>query len=253
LSVIERPDDAGYLVEATRGLDVLLWITPPGYGSDDVRGYQNRLGRAVANAVRTNGIPRVVNLSSLGADHEFGVGPICGLHDVEYLLDGAAPNITHLRPGFFFENLLWQFEEMRDHGRISFPLGGMRRYPMIATRDIGLVAARQLISRSWTGRIVMELHGPADLSFDEVAEILSREIGRKITYVRCTAREAHSMMINAGLSENAADLMVEMFGAVQAGTLRPSQPRSPQTTTTTTLVEFAHEVLIPKFAVPVSH
>ena len=56
-------DDVDYLVNATRGVDALFWATPPGYGSDDVRAFQNRLGKAAATAVRANEILRVVNLS----------------------------------------------------------------------------------------------------------------------------------------------------------------------------------------------
>ena len=123
---IGSQDDADYLVKATRGADALFWVTPPGYGSDDVRAFQNRLGHAAAMAIRTNRIPRVVNLSSIGAELGAGVGPINGLHDVEALLDEVATNITHLRPGFFFENLLWQVDSIRKWGRISLPLSGDR-------------------------------------------------------------------------------------------------------------------------------
>ena len=182
---IGSQDDADYLTKATQDVDALFWVTPPGYGSDNVRAFQNRLGKAAATAIRTNHIPRVVNLSSIGAQFSSGVGPINGLHDVEELLDDAADNITHLRPGFFFENLLWQLDSIKKSGRISLPISGSRRYPMIATRDIGRVAAERLMDQEWTGHFVRELHGPADLSFDEVAGILSKVLGRKIVYVKC--------------------------------------------------------------------
>jgi uncharacterized protein YbjT (DUF2867 family) len=130
-------EDADYLTRATRKMDALYWATPPGYGSDDVRAFQNRLGQAAATAIRANKIPRVVNLSSVGANMATGAGPVSGLHDVEEMLNEAAENITHLRPGFFFENLLWQMDTIRKWGRISLPLSGSARYPMIATRDIG--------------------------------------------------------------------------------------------------------------------
>ena len=181
---IGSQDDADYLVKATRGVDALFWATPPGYGSDDVRAFQNRLGRTAATAIRTNRIPRVVNLSSLGAQLDSGVGPINGLHDVEGLSDEAATHITHLRPGFFFENLLWQLDSIRKCGCISLPLSGARRYPMLATRDIGRVAAARLASRGWVGHFVGELHGPADFSFDEVAGILADVLGRNIEFVK---------------------------------------------------------------------
>ena len=140
------------------------------------------------NRVRVNQIPRVVNLSSLGAQFASGVGPINGLYDVEYRLDDAASSITHLPPGFFFENLVWQADSIEKWGRISLPLSGSTRYPMIAARDIGGVAAEQLIDRDWRGHSVRELHGPADLCFDEVVDILSRVLGRKIAMSSATGK-----------------------------------------------------------------
>ena len=124
---------------------------------------------------------------------------------------------------------------------------------MIATRDIGRVAAARLASRGWIGHFVGELHGPADLSFDEVAEILSRGAwaGRSSTS-SATAQEARQAMLENAMSENAADLMLEMYDAVETGRLRPIEPRSPQTTTPTTLAEFARDVMLPLVAEPVS-
>ncbi len=232
-------DDADYLTKATYGSDALFWVTPPGYGSDNVRAFQNRLGQAAARAIRANGISRVVNLSSIGAESASGVGPINGLHDVEGLLDEASTNITHLRPGFFFENLLWQLDSIRRSNKISLPISGSRRFPMIATRDIGRFAAARLASRGWMGHFVSELHGPADLSFDEVAGVLSETLGRKITHTKCSPSDARRAMIDSAMSENAADVMIELYDAVETGRLRPLEPRSPQNTTSTTLAEFA--------------
>lgn len=82
--------------------------------------------------MRANLVPRVVNLSSVGAQFDSGVGPVSGLHDVEEQLDDAAMNIVHLRPGFSFENLLAQRERIRKLGRISTPISGTRRFPLTA-------------------------------------------------------------------------------------------------------------------------
>ncbi len=157
--VIGSQDDADYLVSATHDVDALFWVTPPGYGSDNVRAFQNRLGIAAAFAIRTNHIPRVVNLSAIGAQLSSGVGPICGLYDVEGLLDEAGDNITHLRPGFFFENFLMQLDSITKWGRISWPISGSRSFPMIAARDVGRVAAVRLADPKWAGIYIRELHG----------------------------------------------------------------------------------------------
>jgi len=250
-TVIGAQDDVDYLCKATQGVDALFWATPPGYGSDNVREFQNRVGTVAANAIQTNNIARVVNLSSIGADLESGNGPIGGLHDVEGLLNKTACNVLHLRPGFFFENLLWQLDSIRKWGRISLPLSASTRYPMLATRDIGRVAATRLTSTGWTGQIVQELHGPVDLNFREVAEILTEALGRKIVYIKCDREEMRDIMLKNALSENAADLMLELYEAVDVGRLRLTQPRSPETTTPTTFAEFAREVILPLITAPV--
>ena len=249
--VIGPQDDADYLVSATQDVDALFWVTPPGYGSDNLRAFQNRLGVAGSFAIRANHIPRVVNLSSIGAQLSSGVGPICGLYDVEGLLDEAAGNITHLRPGFFFENFLMQLESITKWRRISLPISGSRTFPMIAARDVGRVAAVRLVDPTWTGMYIRELHGPADLSFDEAAEIISQVLGRKILYIRSDKQEARHVLLNTGMSENLADSLLEMYDAVAMGRLQPLQPRSLESTTPTTLTEFVHEVMLPLIAQPV--
>jgi uncharacterized protein YbjT (DUF2867 family) len=245
---IGSQDDADYLIDATGDVDALFWVTPPGYGSDNLRAFQNRLGKAAATAVRTNQIPRVVNLSSIGADLESGAGPISGLHDVENLLDDAANNITHLRPGFFFENLLWQLDSIRESGKISLPISGSRSYQMVASRDIAHVTAELLSSDSWSGYYVRELHGPADVSFDDVSDVLTDVLGRKITYSKCDPAQMRHGILSLGISENAADSLLEMYDAVESGLMQARQPRSGETTTPTTLAEFAREVLLPLVA-----
>ncbi len=91
------------------------------------------------------------------------------------------------------------------------------------------------------------------MSFDDVAEILTEALGRRIIYVRCDGPQAHQAMVAGGLSENSADLMLEMYGAIEAGIARPIQPRSAETTTPTTLAEFAREVILPLVEEPAAH
>jgi uncharacterized protein YbjT (DUF2867 family) len=246
-------DDLGYMVRATEDVDALFWVTPPGYGSDNVRAFQNRMARAAVAAIRTNEIPRVVNLSSIGADQDSGVGPIGGLHDVESQLNDAGDNITHLRPGSFYENLLRQVDIIKNEGKISLPISGSRHLPMIAARDVARVAADRLANRDWTGQSIRELHGPDDLSLDEVAKVLSKALGRSIEYVRCDREQARHALLQSAISENSADLILEMYEAIETGRIRLLKPRSPETTTPTTLAEFARLVMQPRLAESITH
>ena len=70
---------------------------------------------AVVAAVAENGIARVVFQSSIGAEKRHGAGEIDGLARTEEALDATGADVTHLRCGFFFSNLLLQTG--RDPGR----------------------------------------------------------------------------------------------------------------------------------------
>ncbi|MGQ0613399.1 MAG: NmrA family NAD(P)-binding protein [Planctomycetaceae bacterium] len=237
--------DAAYVTEATRGCKALFWVTPPDYAVKDLRAFQRRCGDAAAKAVRANTISRVVHISSIGAQLSKGVGPINGLHDVEQLLDEATKNVTHLRPAFFFENFASQLDNIRLKSSIFLPISGDRRIPMVATRDIAHIAAHRLMDRKWTGRSVRGVHGPEDLSFDEVAGQLSEALGRRITHVRVPEEEARKALLAAGMGKSACHAMLELHRAIEAGTLLSAEPRTEKTTTPTSFFEYARQALAP--------
>ena len=244
-------DDAAFLTEATRGADALLWVTPPNPRAPDVRNFQRACGRAAAQAIKVNRIKRLVNISSIGAHLGSGTGPINGLYDVERLLDEASPNVTHLRCGYFFENFLYQLDSIRREERFYLTVSGNRRMPAIATRDIARVAADRLMDVTWTGRSVRGLHGPADLSMDEAAAELSRGLGRTIRYAKVPEETLRSALEKMGMSEDSIESMLEMYRVLELGILKPAEPRTAETTTPTTLEEFAREVMAPMLAEPV--
>lgn len=241
-------EDVKFLNQATRGVDALFWMTPPNYKSEDFRAWQNKVGRAAQAAIRENQIPRVVNLSSAGAQLDSGVGPIGGLHDVEKLLDEVCPNVTHLRPGFFFENFLMQVEHMKHESCLYGTVSGTREFAMVATQDIARIAADRLLDERWTGRSVRGIHGPTDLSYEEAVKEISKGIGRPIRYVQVAEQDVRSAMISMGLSAQMADLLLEMYRAADRGLLIPAEPRTHETTTPTKLEDFAREVLAPVVA-----
>ena len=76
--------------------------------------------------------------------------------------------------------------------------------------------------------------------------------GRKIQYIRADVQEARHALLNTGMSENLADLLLEMYDACEMGRLQPLQPRSLESTTPTTLGDFAHDVMLPLVGQPVS-
>jgi len=241
-------DDAASLTAATAGAGALLWVTPAAPNVANLRAAQNDFGLAAAAAVQANGIPRVVNISSVGAQHDAGTGPIAGLHDVEEMLDATGASVLHLRPAYFFENYLPQAQVIRAMGGIMLPISGDISLPMIATRDIGAVAADKLLDNGWSGTSVLGLHGPQDLTFDEAAAAISAAIGRNVGHTPVDEMQARMGLSMLGLSQSLIDAMIEMYHGIETGHVVAAEPRTPETTTPTTMLDWAAEAMAPMFA-----
>ena len=161
-------DDVGAMTRAFRGTHVAYLLIPPSYGETDFRGYQNRVGQALAEAVSAAQVSHVVNLSSVGAHLAELVGPINGLHEQEQRLNRlAGVNVLHLRPVSFMENVLFSIHLIKQAGINGTPLRADLAIPMIATQDIAAVATRRLLALDFSGKSTQELLGPRELSMGE--------------------------------------------------------------------------------------
>jgi uncharacterized protein YbjT (DUF2867 family) len=106
-AAIGSVEDGAFLAQAFQGADAVFAMIPPNYAAPDMRAYQKAVVAAFASSLREAKVPRVVTLSSVGADQPSGNGPVAGLHDLEQALAGIAGlHAIHVRAGFFMENHL---------------------------------------------------------------------------------------------------------------------------------------------------
>jgi uncharacterized protein YbjT (DUF2867 family) len=237
--------DGAFVQRATAGTDTLFWLTPPSYETDDLRAFQKELGGVAAAAVRANGIPRVVYLSSVGAQLDAGTGPILGLRYGEKMLNDTPAQLTHLRPTYFMENYLHSLDTIKEAGSVFLPIRGSVRMPMIATQDIAEAAAKRILDPEWGAKeTVMTLLGPEDVTFDEAARILSEGLGKTVKHITVTPEQAREAMAQTGLKAKTVDLFLEMYDWMDQR-MDAGEPRTPETTTPTTLASFTREVLKP--------
>ncbi|MCU0611954.1 MAG: NmrA family NAD(P)-binding protein [Candidatus Eisenbacteria bacterium] len=237
--------DQGFVTDVMKGMSAVFWLTPPNSSSDDFRGYQRRLGAIAAEAIEVSGVPRVVNLSSVGAQHGHSCGPVNGLHDVEQAINAAAPNVTHLRPGAFMENYLGSVGTIRTASSAFLPVAGSARIPTVATRDIADAAARVILDGSWTGQRVMTVFGPQELSFDEMASTVSSLIGRPVKHVPVTPEQARESLVKMGIGEDMARQYVELYQSFESGFITRGLPPQPDMRGPTTFAQFARELILP--------
>lgn len=238
-------EDAAFVTTFTRGADALFVVTPTDPAAEKLRDFQNRVGAAAAAAVRSNRTPRVVNLSAAGAHRSSGNGPVNGLHDVERLLDAAASNLTHLRPAYFYENFLAHLDTIRDAGGILLPVSGKASIPMVAARDVARAAADRLLDARWTGRSVRGIHGPSEVSFQEVAATFSSVLGHPVIHIKVAEALARETLLRSGYSRDASESILELYRSIDTGTFEASEPRTSITTAATPLRAFVENALSP--------
>jgi uncharacterized protein YbjT (DUF2867 family) len=123
------------------------------------------------------GVERIVFLSVMGAERSRWVPH----RAVEDHLVAVAPRFALLRPGFFAQNLGDAYvRDIREDGRLYVPAGA-GRVSFVDVRDVAEVAATALVTGAHD-RQAYTLTGGEALGFEEVARILSRELGRPIRY-----------------------------------------------------------------------
>ena len=115
-----------------------------------------------------------------------------------------------------------------------YPIDGNIAIPTCAARDIGSRAVRLLRDRSWTGQAGTGVHGPADLSFNEMAGVMSKVLGRPIRFQEVPEPAYKATLVEHGQSEAFAQGLVDMFREIAEG-IHAADPRTPESTTPTTL------------------
>jgi uncharacterized protein YbjT (DUF2867 family) len=134
---------------------------------------------AVANALRLAKPKKVVCLSTIGA-HATESNLLTQRTLMEQMLTHLSMPITFLRPGWFLENSAWDVAAARDAGRIASFLQPLDRVvPMVATEDVGSLAAK-LLQETWTGVRVVEIEGPHRVSPNDIAAAFSRAFGHPV-------------------------------------------------------------------------
>ncbi|MEU8232623.1 NAD(P)H-binding protein [Actinoplanes sp. NPDC048967] len=232
--------DAAYVTEATKGADALLWVVPESFTADDPVAEMTAIAANGAAAIAANGIGRTVLISSVGAERRHGAGMIDGLARAEELLGGAGPVCT-LRCGYYFTNLLGSLEELRA-GTLTTTRPADAPMPWVDPRDVGEVAAARLLSEQWSSSFVQAVHGPADLSWLEVAEIVGAALGRKLSVQVITDDELRGALHGAGLTPGVVEGIVGMTAGLRDDFV-PEQSRSFVSTTPTTLAAWAAQHL----------
>ena len=224
-------DDRASLGEALEDCSGFFVLLPFDLTVDDLDAHADRLIASIAGAVVDQNVPHVVMLSAGGADLAEGTGPITGLHRLERALLATGTTLTALRSGHFQEKVADVIDVARDGGVYPvFATSADTPLPMVATHDIGAVAARSLQSPPTSSEVV-DIVGPA-YSEREVAAVLGDALGRELHVATIPEEAWAGALIDAGFRPHVAESLAELYRADAHGLLAPRGDRSIHVSTT---------------------
>lgn len=220
-AAIGSVEDIDFLTRTFIGADAVYTMVPPYFGAPDWKHYIAGIGQNYATAIRASHVKFVVNLSSIGAHLPSGCGPVSGLHYVEEALnrlDGV--NIKHLRPGFFYTNLLSNINMVKTMGVIGGNYGNHATMVFVHPDDIAEVAFKELDDLSFRGKSVRYIASDIKTT-DEVASVLGKYIEKpNLTWVNFSDEDTVAGLVRAGLPEEIARNYAEMGHAMRKGEMQ---------------------------------
>jgi len=241
--------DAQALARAFAGARAVYAMLPPEVANPDYRCLQDRLSDATGEALELAGLKYAVSLSSIGADKTDKTGPVVGLHYFEQRLNRVPGlNVLHLRAGYFMENTLAQIGVIKMMGVTAGPLRSDLKLSMIAARDIGAVASERLLTLDFSQQQTLELQGQRDITMSEMAATIGKAIDKPgLSYIQAPDDQIRPALMQTGMSQDMANLILEMAVALNSGHMRALETRNTRNTTPTSYETFVAEQFVPRF------
>ena len=236
--------DPAVVDRAFAGAEALFWLAPPN-PSDTLDGTYLDFTRPAAAAIRRHGVARVVAVTTLGRGTRWQdrAGLVSASFRMVDLMRETGAAVRGLALPAFMENALQQMGAIKQ-GRMFGPVDPHKKVPHAATRDMGAAAARLLLDRSWKGQEDVPLLGPEDLSYSDLAAIISEVLGYEVRYQPVSFEQAKAQLLERGTGEAFAQGFVDMMLAKNEG-MDNAVPRTPDNAGRTTFRQWCEDTLKP--------
>jgi uncharacterized protein YbjT (DUF2867 family) len=248
VQVVEGSHGDRAVVEAAfRKGDAVFWLVPPDPRAPSVHSAYVEFTRPAAEVFALGEVDRVVGVSALGRATPVAprAGHVTASLEMDDLIAGTGVAYRALLLPSFMDNLLRQVELIRTQGVFIWPTAaGDQRRPTCATRDIAAVAVALLVDRSWDGTGGVPVLGPEDLSFEDIAAVMSDVLDKPVRFKPTRFDEFGRQLVERGMSQAMARSMVDMLRAKDEG-LDGGVERTWQSATPTTFRQWCQEVLAP--------
>ncbi|MBO9611295.1 MAG: NmrA family NAD(P)-binding protein [Dyadobacter sp.] len=237
-------DDYEFVKHSFEGSDAVYLMIPPDYHAPDVKQYMMTMGRQYARALKETGVKLAVNLSSVGAHLEDGLGPTGPNFYIEQLLNELQHvHVLHLRPGMFMTNFYGAMPLIRYQGMIGNNFNGSASLPLTHPRDIAEAAFRAIDDFSVSGKQVRYVVSDVK-NGEQVARALGNAAGKPdVHWVEFSDEQLLGALMQDGFSQPMAQVyIIEIGVAIRDGSFAEDfQKQWNQPTGRVTLDEFSRE------------
>ncbi len=209
--------DAAVVDRAFRGAEAVFWLCPPTPSATPAAATID-FARPGAEAMRRHGVSHIIAATTLGrgTPWEDRAGNATGSIRMVDLLRGTGAAVRGLALPAFMDNALRQAGAIRQ-GKMSGPIDPDKKLPHTATRDTGAAAAELLLDRSWSGQEDVPVLGPEELSYSDLAAIVSEVVGWEVRYEHQSYDAYKAEAVARGLTGAFAQGFVDMLRAKEEG------------------------------------
>jgi uncharacterized protein YbjT (DUF2867 family) len=240
-ALVGQVQDSAFVTTAFKNADVVYTMIPPIWETGNWKASQLEVAKNYADSIKTNEVKHVVNLSSIGAHVGKGIGPVDALHDFEKMLNNISGlSVKHLRPSFFFYNLMAQIGLIKQAGVMGANYGDGEKLFLVHPKDIAGAALEELLKLNFTGNSIRYIIGD-ERSGKEIATVLGNAIGKNLNWVVFTDEQQKQGMLQAGLSETHANGYTDMGQAIREGVMQDDARKNKPALASTKLEDFAKE------------
>jgi uncharacterized protein YbjT (DUF2867 family) len=207
--------DSAAIEHALNGVEGAFVMLPAVWApSPDYKEAKGLIANYVA-ALTKAATPRVVALSSMGANRASGLGMITALALLEQGFRDLTSPIAFVRAGGFFENFLYGLHVAQGGMLPVYYNPTDRKSTMVATKDIGAGVAALLTGLPWSGKRFVEIGSM--VSADEVAEQLGEVLNLDVKAFAVPRAGWAEAFEQFGIPKDHTGPAEEMYEAVNAG------------------------------------
>lgn len=176
------------------------------------------ISSSLIGEAKKNGIKFIVKLSTMGADLEPGYTSGRLHRQVEKIIEESGIPYAFLRPNSFMQNFVTRSSQTIKNQNAFYLPAGDGKISFVDARDVAAVAVEVLTNNgSQHLNKVYDITGPQALSHDQVAEILSEETDRRISYVDISEEVARNEMKKIGVANWFIDNAMELYNMYKSG------------------------------------